>query len=679
MAKEKVINNFNMFTNIPDNNDMPSKREFKFIDLFAGIGGFHLALHNCNAKCVFASEMDKYARETYQKNFSSKSPYLFNNGLFNSDIREMNIDDLPDFDILCAGFPCQPFSQAGLKKGFNDNFKGERGNLFFIILDILSSKKPSAFILENVQHLTKHDDGNTFDVIKKSIEELGYSFYYKILKASDFGLPQYRPRVYMVGFLNDLKKAFNFPQPRPLKYTMSDIFNGNCDKKIGYTIRVGGKSSGLNDRRNWDCYLVNNIERRIDVEEAKMMLGFPSDFDFPVSKTQSMKQLGNSIAIPVAEAVAQNVIKYLETEIVEDFPKSIPKKKKCYNKGEWSELVVILKLILEKKLCVYNSKLIEFKNKKFEIIKILGENDIAILLNNNEVFIYQNENILFKENTDKIINAETLNTLIDEIKNETGSTFEIKSLSINDSIFNFLKLKSNSNRKSDINVCLSNEDTPGHVESGFSIKSFFGSKPTLLNASSGTNFIFKISNDRSITDKEIEEINNIDTRSKIKDRLLLIEKLGGSLFFEKTEQNVMASNLNLIDTKMSKFIAIIILEYYKGGKNKLKDLIKTLATNEIFKDLKTTEFKVKKFLTAFALGAFPNKPWDGSEDSHGFIILKDDNNMGALHILYRNEIEEYLFNNTKLDTPSSSRHRFGLIYREKNELFIKLNLQIRFI
>ncbi len=143
---------------------------FTFIDLFAGIGGFHLAMHRLGGECVFASEIDKEARKTYEYNYKSISPALFANGLFNDDIRQVTPHDIPDFDVLCAGFPCQPFSQAGYKRGFNDNHHSERGNLFFNIVDIIEAKQPKAFFLENVRGLVNHDSGRTFKIIREILE-----------------------------------------------------------------------------------------------------------------------------------------------------------------------------------------------------------------------------------------------------------------------------------------------------------------------------------------------------------------------------------------------------------------------------------------------------------------------------------------------------------------------------
>ena len=274
-----------------------------FIDLFSGIGGFHIALHSLGLECVFASEWDENARKTYILNNAKLSPNLFEAGNFVGDITKVNPSDIPDFDILCAGFPCQPFSQAGYKKGFNE----ARGTLFFNIVDILKRKRPKAFFLENVSHLLNHDNGNTFRVIKKILtQDLGYSFYHKVLKASDFGLPQHRARLMMVGFKND--SNFVFPEPVELKLSMSDIWGGQCDKKIGYTLRVGGRGSKITDRRNWDSYLVDGEVKRLSYKEGLKMLGFPDDFIFPVSETQAMKQLGNSVAIPVIRAVAKSIL-----------------------------------------------------------------------------------------------------------------------------------------------------------------------------------------------------------------------------------------------------------------------------------------------------------------------------------------------------------------------------------
>ena len=276
----------------------PAKTKFTFIDLFAGIGGFHLAASQNGGSCVMACEIDKAAKQTYLANHKVKN--------FVEDISKIEAKDIPDHDLLCAGFPCQPFSQAGFKKGFDDT----RGTLFFHIAEIIRVKKPKAFFLENVRHLLSHDNGRTFAKIKQVLEELEYSFFYKIVKASDFGLPQHRPRLFMVGFRNK-KTKFEFPEKIPLKATMSDIFGKPCNKTIGFTLRVGGRGSKIDDRRNWDRYLVGGKEYKIQPKDGVKMMGFPSDFKFPVSETQAMKQLGNSVAVPAISKTIEAITKYL--------------------------------------------------------------------------------------------------------------------------------------------------------------------------------------------------------------------------------------------------------------------------------------------------------------------------------------------------------------------------------
>ena len=307
-----------LFDLIVDSNQLYSynqkpmkKNKFKFIDLFAGIGGFHIAFHNAGAECVFVSEWDTHAQKTYRHNLYKISPEMFDSGNFIGDITKINPKNIPDFDILTAGFPCQPFSQAGFKKGFNET----RGTLFFDIVKIIKEKKPRAFFLENVRGLLSHDNGRTFKTIERTIKkELGYSFFPKIVKASDFGLPQHRPRLFMVGF-KDPSINFDFPTPlEKLRYTMSDVFEGKCDKEIGYTLRVGGRGSKITDRRNWDAYRVNGKIVQLKPKQGLKMQGFPDWFKFPpnFSEVQAMKQLGNSVAVPAIQAVAEEIIKTLK-------------------------------------------------------------------------------------------------------------------------------------------------------------------------------------------------------------------------------------------------------------------------------------------------------------------------------------------------------------------------------
>lgn len=198
------------------------ENKFNFIDLFAGIGGFHIAMHENGGECVFASELDKFARQTYEENFKNTSPDLFKNGNFNIDITnpELNYDSIPEFDVLCGGFPCQPFSNAGLKKGFNDT----RGTLFFNIQEIIHSKIkankkdnnvkiPKVILLENVKGFKNHDKGKTFKTIESVLNKMGYQVSSEVLNSKYFGVPQNRERIFIVAWhKKQIKtKEFNFP------------------------------------------------------------------------------------------------------------------------------------------------------------------------------------------------------------------------------------------------------------------------------------------------------------------------------------------------------------------------------------------------------------------------------------------------------------------------------------
>jgi len=307
---------------------MTAKRKvdepIRFIDLFAGIGGFHLAFHSPKTqkihptKCVFVSEWDAYARETYQLNFKKKSPELFKvdeeSGempLFAGDITKVPASAIPDFDVLCGGFPCQPFSQAGLKKGLNE----ARGTLFFDIARIIKEKQPAAYFLENVRGLLNHKSGSkkTLDIIEARLRRLGYSFQIFSIRASDFGVPQHRPRLFIIGF-RDSKSHERFmealPKPVKLKTTMSDILGGKVEREVGLTLRLGGRRSGVGDRRNWDTYMVSGKEVVLTPEHGLAMQGFPKTFKFPatLSETQAMKQLGNSVAVPAIQAYAKSIV-----------------------------------------------------------------------------------------------------------------------------------------------------------------------------------------------------------------------------------------------------------------------------------------------------------------------------------------------------------------------------------
>ncbi len=652
---------------------------FTFIDLFAGIGGFHLAMHRLGGECVFASEIDEFARLTYEANHKKISPKLFENDqaafrLFNKDIRTITPKNLPDFDILCAGFPCQPFSQAGHKRGFDDNHNSERGNLFFNIAEILEEKKPKAFFLENVRGLVTHDDGNTFKVIRNILEdELGYSFYFKVVHASDYGLPQLRPRAFMVGFRDEgFMKGFTFPPSIPLKFNMSDVWGGKCTREIGFTIRIGGRGSVITDRRNWDNYEVDGKLRRLSYIEARKMQGFPDDFVFPVSPAQAIKQLGNSVAVDAVQAVAKNILNHLNHLT----PKTTLKSTK--NKGEWTELLILIKLLLDKNLSLSDSKL-NANSSYLKINKVTTHNlqSEFLLTNLSTVVIRNKEDKSEKQiNIADLINTESINLLISKIK-ESSQTFEVPEFRVIQDLLGFTVIKGgNSNQKADILLGIENKIIQKENE-GFGIKSYLGSKPSLLNASGNTNFIFKIN---GVNKSCIDEVNTINTSTKLKDRLLRIEELGGTFEYIGAERDTMDFNLKMVDSEMPKIIGQVLLCFYKDRVSSLVEITNKLLENVKDEDRKILLItKIKKLLVDILLGFFAGTKWNGTYEANGAIVMKNNGDCVGFHIIELENLKNYLFENIKLDTPSTTRHRFGKLYLEKDgELYFKLNLQMRF-
>jgi len=258
-----------------------------------------------------ACDNNPQARIVYEENFKKRTPSLFRKCFFFEDVFSIDPQKLPPFDLLCAGFPCQPFSQAGFKKGFAD--KG-RGDIFFEICRIASELKTPILLLENVAHLVKHDNGKTFALMLKKLSDLGYATYHRVIRASEHGLPQHRPRVFIVCFLQSRLKRkappFQFPEPSASKITMSDIWGGCCDRDIGFTLRCGGRRSGINNRWNWDAYCVNGEVRYLSPLEGKRMMGFPDRFKMSINEKNAMRLLGNSVAVPVVRAVTASIISF---------------------------------------------------------------------------------------------------------------------------------------------------------------------------------------------------------------------------------------------------------------------------------------------------------------------------------------------------------------------------------
>lgn len=301
-------------------------KKFKFIDLFAGIGGIRIAFERVGGKCVFTSEWDEPCQVMYEANFGEK-PF--------GDITKVVADEVPDHDILTGGFPCQAFSIIGNKLGFADT----RGTLFFDVERILKAKQPKAFLLENVKQLTTHDNGRTFKVILEHLENLGYFVHYKVLNGLDFGVPQKRERIMIVGF----KENYPFEFPRngtetktlsdilepddqiDKKHFLSDYFRKKLERKLkeqnkkittrpvvlhenkGGNLGIHPFSCALRANGSYNYVTVNAV-RRLTPREMLRLQGYPDTFKMVVPDTQVRKQAGNSVVIPKIEAVARAMV-----------------------------------------------------------------------------------------------------------------------------------------------------------------------------------------------------------------------------------------------------------------------------------------------------------------------------------------------------------------------------------
>jgi len=336
-------------SDIRKKSEKDTEQKIRFIDLFAGIGGMRIAFEQAGGKCVYSSEWNKYSQQTYFANFGEQPE---------GDITQIKADDIPDHDILVAGFPCQPFSIAGVSKknslgratGFEDK---TQGTLFFDVCRILKAKRPKAFMLENVKNLCSHDKGRTFKVIKESLNELNYEVFYAILDGQNF-VPQHRERIIIVGFDRErygdgVHFDFNITpvEPKPVmksilekrvddKYTLSDklwIYLQNYAAKhkaagngFGYGIAsLDGVSRTISARYYKDGSEIlikqkGKNPRRLTPRECARLQGFPEDFKIPVSDTQAYRQFGNSVVVPlmanVAELIMQNIEQIEEIEEV---------------------------------------------------------------------------------------------------------------------------------------------------------------------------------------------------------------------------------------------------------------------------------------------------------------------------------------------------------------------------
>lgn len=311
-----------------------------FIDLFAGLGGFRLALESLGAKCVYSNEWDEPVQKVYYENFGDMPE---------GDITQVDEKSIPDHDILCAGFPCQAFSISGKQRGFEDS----RGTLFFDVARIVKEKKPKIVFLENVKNFATHDNGHTLEVVQGTMEELGYTFYQKVLNAVDYGIPQKRERIYMVCFRNDLGiKNFSYPKPFKLEKHVEDFlledeslveslyverpdmyFNDTTDSKYSEkTIRLGTVNKGGQGERIYSTkgiaitlsaygggifaktggYLINGRTRKLHPRECARIMGYPDSYKMSESMNQAYKQFGNSVVVDVLQYIGEEIGKAIE-------------------------------------------------------------------------------------------------------------------------------------------------------------------------------------------------------------------------------------------------------------------------------------------------------------------------------------------------------------------------------
>lgn len=314
------------------------KKEFRTIDLFAGVGGIRLGFEKAGFKTVYANDFDKFCKNTYDANHDEPKLHV-------EDINKIDIKNLPEFDILLGGFPCQPFSIAGYREGFKDG--KNRGNLFFRIVDILKEKKPMAIMLENVKNLKGHDKGNTFKVIKGELENLGYYIKAEVLNGITHGnIPQNRERIFIVGFLDRKKaEAFNFPEKIKLKRSFKEFVNNQAHDKYYYNDKplydkikndINSEDTIYQWRRKYvrankkgvcptltanmgrgghNVPIIKNGKgiRKLTPKECFMLQGFPEDFKLPnnLADSELYHQAGNSVVVPVVERIAQEMKRVL--------------------------------------------------------------------------------------------------------------------------------------------------------------------------------------------------------------------------------------------------------------------------------------------------------------------------------------------------------------------------------
>ena len=353
------------------------------------------------------------------------------------------------------------------------------------------------------------------------------------------------------------------------------------------------------------------------------------------------------------------------------------------NKGEWSEIYTLFKLLADKVLYPGDANLEKVKQAFYPILRILRSES-----NGNFEYSVQDAVIVVSGAKKIAIPIKDFkrnaSLLLEEIRSSNQTTFSVPEVEQFMNEINCISLKASSSAKTDITLVVHDQRTNQQPVLGFSIKSQLGNPSTLLNAGKTTNFIYKIEN-LILDPQEVEEINAISSRSKIKDRIVSVLEKGGSFGFDRTEKKIFGNNLTLIDSLLPEIVARLIFKFYSSTVSSVRGLIDEIEKEnplnyDSSNDHQFYTYKTKRFLTDIALGMMPSQVWTGELDATGgYLVVREDGEIVCYHIYNRNEFEDYLVQNTRLETASSSRHDFGKIYYEGGSFFMKLNLQIRFL
>lgn len=349
------------------------------------------------------------------------------------------------------------------------------------------------------------------------------------------------------------------------------------------------------------------------------------------------------------------------------------------NKGEWSELYAFLKLLSQGRVYAANEKVEKIEEVYYPILKITREEQkgevIAYVVGKDKIDIEVHSDIIMSVSRDDI--EDNANALLKAISTHSGS-FEVEEIASFANGIKVTKIKAPSSDTTDISMQIQDIHTNYIRDVGFSIKSEVGNSPTLLNAGHTTNFVYRV---KGITAEQAKEINTIDTRTKIKDRINAIHAYGGVIEYVNMEHVGFKRNLIMVDSSMPQILGNMLLYYYDEDIKDCKELVKLAGERDPldYGDAMMYEYKFKKFLCSCALGMKPAKVWDGLDEANGgYIIVKADGEILAYHIYNRNFFEQYLLDNTIMEKASTTRHGYMSLYEENGEMFIKLNLQVRF-